>query len=312
VKNKANHYPIVFYFLTPFLSIFLTLVAIELFLVFFYPIPFSIGGNIYFASDPYTGYRLKPNSLSYFRNDMPLAVNSKGHRDNEISFEKGDDTFRILVLGDSFTMGYKVLQEEAYPQILESLLNRQSNITYEVVNAGVGGWEPFQYAQYYFYYGKKLNPDLILIGFFVGNDTYNQYTEVSHTRRVVNERLFDRKKAESKFIKLKVFFYEKLHLARLILNKNIMATSGNKWNFARNDCDNFTKGYISHQRKRVNDHLNRRRKHLYNRAKNSIYQISRIKKDADYSSIPLVVALIPAERQINPALQKMIVDEDKL
>jgi len=309
VKNNVKQYPKVFYFLTPFLSIFLTLVAVELFLTIFYPIPFSIEGNIFFIPDPYTGYRLKPNSLSYFHNNIPAIVNSKGHRDNEITFEKGDDVFRILVLGDSFTMGYNILQEKSYPQILEDLLNRQSKIKYEVVNTGVGGWAPFQYAQYYLYYGKQLNPDLILIGFFVGNDSYNQYTEVSQTMTAVNGRLFLREKAESKFIKLKVFFYEKLHLARLILNKGIIATSDNKKSFARNDCEDFTKAYIYNQRRRVNCYSGRRRQ-LYNRAKNSIYQISRIKKAADYSSIPLVIALISGEMQVNPALQKVVVGDN--
>jgi len=310
VKNNVKQYPKVFYFLTPLLAVFLTLVTVELFLTIFYPIPFSKEGNIYFTPDPYTGYRLKPNSVSYFLNNTVAVVNSKGHRDNEIAFEKGDDVFRILVLGDSFTMGYNILQEEAYPQILEGLLNRQSKITHEVVNTGVGGWAPFQYAQYYFYYGKQYKPDLILIGFCVANDTYNQYTEVSQTMTTVNERLFSREKAESKFIKLKVFLYEKLNLARLILNKGIIATSGNKRKFARNDCEDFTKAYIYTQRIGVNNY-SRRRKRLYNRAKNCIYQISRIKKDADYSSIPLVVALIPDEMQINTALQRIIVDDDK-
>jgi hypothetical protein len=309
VKNNAKQYPKVFYFLTPFLAIFLTLVAIELFLTILHPIPFSGEGNIFFIPDPYTGYRLKPNSVCLSYNNIPTIVNSEGHRDKKITFEKGDDVFRILVLGDSFTVAHNVPQENSYPKILEGFLNKQSNKTYEVVNAGVGGWEPFQYAQYYFYYGKQLNPDLILIGFFVGNDTYNQYTEVSQTMTAVNGRLLHREKAESKFIKLKVFFYEKLHLARLILNKGIIATNDNKKSFARKDCEDFTKFYIRLQRIRVKNHL-KRRQHLYNRARNSIHQIYRIKKDADYSSIPLVVALIPDELQINPALQKVVVDDD--
>lgn len=310
MKNNVRQFPIVFYLLTPFLSIFLTLVAVELLLALFYPIPFSGEGNIFFIPDPYTGYRLKPNNVCFSYNNIPTIVNSKGHRDHEVTFEKGDNIFRILVLGDSFTVGHNVPQETTYPQILEGFLNKQSNKKYEVVNTGVGGWEPFQYAQYYFHYGKQLNPDLILIGFFVGNDTYNQYTEVSQTMTAVNGRLLLREKAESRFIKLKVFFYEKLHLARLILNKRILTTSNNEKRFTRKDCEDFSKFYIWLQRVRVKNHL-KRRMHLYNRAKNSIFQISRIKRDADYSSIPVVVILIPDELQINTALQKVVVDDDK-
>ena len=51
---------------------------------------------------------------------------------------------RILVLGDSFTVGVGVAQDEIYPTVLETLLTARSGRQVDVVNAAVGGWSPFQ------------------------------------------------------------------------------------------------------------------------------------------------------------------------
>ena len=90
---------------------------------------------MYFEEDPLLGYRLKPNSIGYFQNGIPARANSNGHRDYEINKQA---QFRILVLGDSFTVGAGVLQDDAYPQILENMLNKNSKTIFEVINAGVG------------------------------------------------------------------------------------------------------------------------------------------------------------------------------
>ena len=162
-----------FYVLVPAISAIFTLVVVEIALLIFHPIPFSIETNMYFEEDAYTGYRLKPNATGYFQDQIIAQTNEHGHRDRSIPIEKTDESLRILVLGDSFTVGANVKQEDAYPQVLESLLNKNSAQPIVVINAGVGGWEPFNYAQYYENYGNQFSPDLILIGFFVGNDTYN-------------------------------------------------------------------------------------------------------------------------------------------
>ena len=56
---------------------------------------------------------------------------------------KPPGVFRILVLGDSFTVGANVRQEEAYPKVLEKRLQSVYGPRIQVVNAGVGGWDPF-------------------------------------------------------------------------------------------------------------------------------------------------------------------------
>ena len=43
-------------------------------------------------------------------------------RDDEFEVEKPKDTFRVISVGDSFTFGWGVANDETYPQQLEELL----------------------------------------------------------------------------------------------------------------------------------------------------------------------------------------------
>jgi hypothetical protein len=286
-------------------SAILTLVIIELGFVIFHPIPFSIEKNMYFEPDPFTGYKLKPNSVGYFQQQIPAQTNKNGHRDELVSVEKTDGVFRILVIGDSFTVGANVVQDDVYPEALETLLNRNATVPVEVINAGVGGWQPFHYAQYYEHYGWKFSPDLTLIGFPVGSDTYNQITKVHQSRTAVLGRRVSREAALGRFIRFKVFMYNHSNIARLILYKG-----PNTGNVSRQHCLDFTDQYLEMQSHRMRNHL-KRTKTLEEKARNSIDQIKRIKNLAERNSIPLVVILIPDENQINSNLQQVLLTDEE-
>ena len=52
-------------------------------------------------------------------------------------------SFRILILGDSLSEGYGVLESEAYPSLLEEKLNKElspkTKLRYKIVNGGISG-----------------------------------------------------------------------------------------------------------------------------------------------------------------------------
>ena len=295
----------VFLILTPILSIIFTLVAIELLLAIFHPTPYSIERNMFFEPDPYTGYRLKPDSVGYFQQGIPAVVNDMGHRDDEVTLEKPEGVYRILMLGDSFTVGANVLQEQAYPQVLETLLDDRSDRDIQVVNTGVGGWEPFMYAQYYEHYGQDFDPDLVLIGFFAGNDAYNQLTRVEQLPTTVLGRRVSRDSATKPLTKLLVYLHEHSHLTRLLMQKGPHALT-----FTRDDCADFSEEYVAVQQARMPSHLQRSAKQE-SLAANSIQQIQRIQQSASEAGIPVVVVLLPDENQINPDLQDVLLAEDE-
>ena len=98
-------------------------------------------------------------------------TDSNGFRNsNPVSMGKSDNVFRILVLGDSFSAGYRLSQEETFPRQIEKKLG--SNV--EVLNAET---EDTTYSTWYLeHYGFKFQPDLVILAFCLANDfTENHY-----------------------------------------------------------------------------------------------------------------------------------------
>jgi len=88
------------------------------------------------------------------------SPNSLGYRDREFSVEKSNSIKRIIIIGDSFTYGYGVLQEESFPKRLEV----SSNGNLEVFNFGYPGWNIGNEVQG-FYQALAFNPDMIILAF---------------------------------------------------------------------------------------------------------------------------------------------------
>lgn len=108
-----------------------------------------------------------------------IKINSKGLRDIERKYEKEDSSCRILGLGDSFTFGHGVEFEESFLTILENKLeSRFDNI--EIIKAGAPGNGLENYLALLKNEGIKYNPDFVMVNFFVGNDIYENTTDVNN------------------------------------------------------------------------------------------------------------------------------------
>lgn len=106
------------------------------------------------------GYQMVP-----LLEDRKIRTNSHGLRDRERSWKKPDGIRRILGIGDSFTFGYEVEQEDCYLKQLERLLNHGDK-KWDVINAGVSGYNMWQYLAYFEHYGIHYQPDIVTIGIF--------------------------------------------------------------------------------------------------------------------------------------------------
>ena len=122
--------------------------------------------------EPGAGYTLMQPGSHYEWQGIPVDINSHGLRGSETTYEKPPATFRILNLGDSVVMGWGVRQQDAYGRQLESLLNEsgKSNLNFEVINAGVPGWNLENALAYLQAEGLKYEPDLIVLGLTLSND----------------------------------------------------------------------------------------------------------------------------------------------
>jgi lysophospholipase L1-like esterase len=157
------------------LGVSLGLVLVETMLRTFYP---QYGGKEPGQFHPILGVSLIPNfegvHIAYgHENVTNIHTNSLGFRDSEVQIPKPENVFRILVLGDSMTFGLGVMEEEAFPAVLEDMLNggeKAKGVQYEIVNAGVPGYGTAQELLQYQLHGPKLNPDLVILAFLAAND----------------------------------------------------------------------------------------------------------------------------------------------
>lgn len=122
---------------------------------------------------PEGGVRLTPNASFLIKNnwvshrDIPIRTNSLGFRGPEPS-EFGEATYRILVLGDSITLGDYVLESETYPKQLETRLREQS-AKISVINAGVGSNDIRNEFQILKETVGTIKPNLVFIGLYLND-----------------------------------------------------------------------------------------------------------------------------------------------
>ncbi len=95
-------------------------------------------------------------------------TNSLGLRGNEIP-PKQADVFRILAIGDSYVYGWGVNQEDTWCERLERLF-RDAGRRVEVINGGMLGNGPVEYAMRAEYLIPALRPDLTLVCILQGSD----------------------------------------------------------------------------------------------------------------------------------------------
>lgn len=104
------------------------------------------------------------------------VFNELGLRDREVLPKKPGE-FRICVVGDSFTFGLGVEEEQTFVRRTEQLLRHRSDqvgipMNIRIINCGVGGG-PYQQHEWLREVGLKLHPDLVVQAFFIGNDIYD-------------------------------------------------------------------------------------------------------------------------------------------
>ncbi|MFY9343848.1 MAG: SGNH/GDSL hydrolase family protein [Planctomycetota bacterium] len=86
----------------------------------------------------------------------------RGTRDHAVA--DSDAEYRILCLGDSFTMGYGVADDETYPALLA-----QQHPAIATINMGLGGYGIDQCWLWYERDGTKFDVDVLLFAIIVGD-----------------------------------------------------------------------------------------------------------------------------------------------
>jgi hypothetical protein len=116
------------------------------------------------------GFEHTPGWSGYHAGAM-MHINSFGFRGKEFSPVKPPGTVRILGVGDSYTLGMAVGDDDTYLAQLEEALNRDGGARCETVNAG---HQNMNTRQEYNYLKERdlmsLRPDVVILGFTMHND----------------------------------------------------------------------------------------------------------------------------------------------
>ncbi len=96
---------------------------------------------------------------------ITIETNSLGFRDYEMNITKAPNVTRILVLGDSVTLGWGVPLADTYSKVLERMLNQKTRKKYEVINMAVGNYNIENEVGLLAHYAY-LQPDIVVLGFF--------------------------------------------------------------------------------------------------------------------------------------------------
>jgi lysophospholipase L1-like esterase len=123
------------------------------------------------VSNPKMSFAHRPNSHAFLMG-TDVSINSQGLRDHEYSLEKPSGVYRILLLGDSTTLGWGVPLNETTAKILERELNTRNISGYrrfEAINAGVGNYDTVQEVTYYETRGREFHPDLVILVYFIND-----------------------------------------------------------------------------------------------------------------------------------------------
>jgi len=108
-------------------------------------------------------YELIPNQDRLF-DLVRLRTNSEGLADEEYATAKPANTFRIVLLGSSYSMPVGVPLEQSWQQDLEGRLNGlHDGRRYEVINFSVGGYDPIQLLGVLKHKAMTYDPNLIVV-----------------------------------------------------------------------------------------------------------------------------------------------------
>ncbi len=145
-----------------------------------------------FEYDPDLGFRAR----AYFRTepgfvgegDDGTITNQFGFNDRDYPLMKSPGVFRIVVVGDSF--GWAGGLKANYTALLEEkFAARDGSHKVEVVNTGYPGTHTGEQLAMLKKFGLQYNPDLVVLGFFAGNDFLD--ANPNRKRVVVNGCLYD-------------------------------------------------------------------------------------------------------------------------
>src|SRR5262245_11939099 len=147
------------------LSAFLTLAVLDRAVAF-----------LHLAYRPAPGRENDVRRLEHAEFTVDVRLNALGFREPRLPSPKPPGVLRVVALGDSFTQGYGVEEDEAWPRRLETTLDTRHPGRYQVVNLGVPGTNPRDQLGHLQDPGLAYQPDVVLVT-VMGNDVQERWVQ---------------------------------------------------------------------------------------------------------------------------------------
>lgn len=139
----------------------------------------GLGFVRYFEESPTRGWKVRPY-LDFAREypgengtantTVRFRTNAKGFRIDHPPEMVKKAVFRIVILGDSFTLGAPIPEASVFPFVLERSLTKRLRVPVEVINMGVSAYNVRQERVLLQELGFTVNPTLVLVALYLGND----------------------------------------------------------------------------------------------------------------------------------------------
>jgi hypothetical protein len=184
--------------------------------------------------DENLGYTYLPNldiSISNDNYNINIKTNSLGHRNKELTLSNSD--IKILVVGNSYSVGYGVAEETRWSNQLESFFKNSSQRCF-IYNASVSGYSLGQMISSAKQLQPKINPNFIIVGLYFNginriSDPYMYYESFCVRCSKINHTVFKTDRMilthfSNKQIKaLEAFMLDHSVLANFIISRLVVA-----------------------------------------------------------------------------------------
>jgi len=268
-------------------------------------------------SDNVIGLTYKPGAMAYEKGreyNVLYKINSFGLRDREYGPKK-KSVFRVILLGDSFSVSHGLPIENSLSRQLEralqSIVNQDRiNLKIEVINAARDGYSPFNYWKSYSRWKAVFNPDLVIVGLspddFDSSNAYMHYV-------VENGNVVSIYKEGQKPIEAGIFSISRIR-KWLSWNSEFYVLLRNYF-YYNSFTDKFRLLVI---RKNI-DENNQLSQYIVPQSNNmkrswteSFYYLRKLKQETDKDNVCLIIMSIPRKLEIDSGEYRRILAESGL
>lgn len=171
--------------------------------------PVRPADRVEFVVDQETYWRVRPDQAD--RGEPSVTVNAQGFRGTEDVGPRQDGQRRVFSLGDSYTWGFGVGDNETYAAQLEEM----SQGRLEVINGGTPGWGTFQFRVRLERWLDELEPEVVVVFLNTADILRQPYANPDREREFLRRSAFRNNiRRFSKIITVSVRLLERYRLQR--------------------------------------------------------------------------------------------------